>query len=83
VAGTLRRYGNDIACLTLEPIMCINGVIPPHDGFLEALRNLIAQCGAVLMFNGAIAEFRVGLGGAQGYYHGGCGQCCQYNEMGR
>ena len=68
VADVLRRYGNEIACLILEPIMCNNGVIPPQEGFLDTLRHLTTQHGVVLIFDETITGFRVGLGGAQGYY---------------
>jgi len=68
VAEMLRRYGNEIACLILEPIMCNNGVIPPQDGFLDTLRRLTTQHGVVLIFDETITGFRVGLAGAQGYY---------------
>lgn len=68
VEAALRRHGNDIACLILEPIMCNNGVIPPQDGFLEALRRLTEQHRVLLIFDETITGFRVALGGAQGYY---------------
>jgi glutamate-1-semialdehyde 2,1-aminomutase len=43
-------------------------VVTPKEGFLEALRELTEQHGAVLIFDEVITGFRLALGGAQEYY---------------
>ena len=44
------------------------GVVPPKNGFLETLREVTNQAGAVLIFDEVITGFRVALGGAQSLY---------------
>lgn len=61
------RQGEAIAALVVEPVMGAGGVIEARPGFLQALRELTARHGALLVFDEIIA-LRVGLGGAQGRY---------------
>jgi glutamate-1-semialdehyde 2,1-aminomutase len=68
VEKTIKRYGNEIAAIIAEPIMCNNGVIPPTEGFLEGLREITKKHEVVLIFDETITGFRIGLSGAQGYY---------------
>jgi glutamate-1-semialdehyde 2,1-aminomutase len=44
------------------------GCVPPQPGFLEALREITAQYGALLIFDEVMTGFRVAYGGAQGLY---------------
>jgi glutamate-1-semialdehyde 2,1-aminomutase len=44
------------------------GVVPPKSGFLEFLREITAQYGALLIFDEVITGFRLSLGGAQKYF---------------
>ena len=60
--------GNNIACLIVEPIGGNMGVVPPQPGFLEELRKVTSQAGAILIFDEVITGFRVALGGAQSFY---------------
>jgi glutamate-1-semialdehyde 2,1-aminomutase len=62
------RYGEEIAAVICEPMLCNSGCIPPDPGFLEFLRNVTRDYGAVLIFDEVITGFRLGLSGAQGYY---------------
>lgn len=62
-------YGRDIAGIIVEPIAANNNVILPNPGFLDGLRNLCDQYGAVLIFDEVITGFRVALGGAQELYN--------------
>ncbi len=59
------KEGDEIACLIVEPIAGNMGVIPPGEGFLQALRDVTQEHGALLIFDEVISGFRVGLGGAQ------------------
>jgi glutamate-1-semialdehyde 2,1-aminomutase len=56
------------ACVFVEPVAGNMGVVPPADGFLEGLRRLCSQSGALLVFDEVITGFRVGRGGAQERY---------------
>jgi glutamate-1-semialdehyde 2,1-aminomutase len=57
--------GDSIAALIMEPIPCNQGVFYPANGYLEAVRKLTADAGAVLVFDEVITGFRHALGGAQ------------------
>ncbi|MEX1018183.1 MAG: aspartate aminotransferase family protein [Litorilinea sp.] len=57
--------GDTIAAIMLEPVMCNTGAIPPEPGFLEGLRKLCDDHGALLYFDETITGFRLSLGGAQ------------------
>jgi glutamate-1-semialdehyde 2,1-aminomutase len=65
LADTIRREGNNIAAVITEPVMCNTGCILPEPGYLEAMRELTARHGIVLLFDEVITGFRLGLGGAQ------------------
>ncbi len=60
--------GDNIACVIVEPVGGNMGVVPPRDGFLETIRDVTSQVGAVLIFDEVITGFRVALGGAQSLY---------------
>ena len=53
------------ACVFVEPVAGNMGVVPPAEGFLEGLRRLCDECGALLVFDEVITGFRVARGGAQ------------------
>jgi glutamate-1-semialdehyde 2,1-aminomutase len=55
----------EVACVMLEPIAGNMGVVLPRPGFLETLRELTAQDGALLLFDEVITGFRAAYGGAQ------------------
>jgi len=57
--------GEHVACVIVEPVAANMGVVPPADGFLEGLRELCSEVGALLVFDEVITGFRLGLGGAQ------------------
>ena len=63
-----RQQGEDIACVIVEPVAGNMNCVPPAPGFLETLREVCSACGAVLIFDEVMTGFRLGLGGAQGYY---------------
>jgi glutamate-1-semialdehyde 2,1-aminomutase len=57
--------GHDVAALLAEPFPANMGLVPPEPGFLELLRELATEHGAVLIFDEVITGFRVSSGGAQ------------------
>src|SRR5262249_52396035 len=62
---TFASHGEDIACVIVEPIAGNMGLVLPNDGYLEGLRAITKQHGALLIFDEVITGFRVGYGGAQ------------------
>lgn len=59
---------DSIAAVIVEPVAANAGVILPKPGFLQALRDITARHGALLVFDEVITGFRLGLGGAQGLF---------------
>jgi glutamate-1-semialdehyde 2,1-aminomutase len=59
------RYGDEIACVIVEPVAGNMGVVPPRPGFLEALRKITESRGIVLIFDEVITGFRLTYGGYQ------------------
>ncbi len=59
---------HDVAAVLAEPIAANMGVVPPTPGFLELLRALSAEAGALLIFDEVITGFRAARGGAQELY---------------
>lgn len=57
--------GDQIACIIVEPVAGNMNCIPPVEGFLETLRQVCDESGAVLIFDEVMTGFRVALGGAQ------------------
>jgi glutamate-1-semialdehyde 2,1-aminomutase len=64
----LRRRGEDVAAVIVEPVAGNMGVVAPVPGFLETLREETARVGALLIFDEVVTGFRLGWGGAQGRY---------------
>jgi len=54
-----------IAAIIVEPVAGNMGCVPPAPGFLEALREITARYGSLLIFDEVMTGFRVALGGAQ------------------
>src|ERR1700686_3209379 len=61
-------HANQIAAVIVEPVVGNMGCVPPVPGFLEALREITASHGALLIFDEVMTGFRVALGGAQQRY---------------
>ncbi len=68
VRAAFAAHGPNIACMILEPVAGNMGVIPPEPGYLEGLRALTREHGALLIFDEVMTGFRVSLGGAQKRY---------------
>ena len=64
----VRAYPGQIACVIVEPVAGNMGVVPPAPGFLQGLRRLTEESGALLVFDEVITGFRVAYGGAQHIY---------------
>ncbi len=68
VRDCFAKMGKEIAAVIVEPIAGNMGVVPPEPGFLEGLREITREHGALLIFDEVITGFRVSLGGAQALY---------------
>ncbi|WP_410678790.1 glutamate-1-semialdehyde 2,1-aminomutase [Avibacterium paragallinarum] len=68
VKHAFEQYPQDIACVIIEPVAGNMNCIPPKAGFLQQLRKLCDQYGALLIIDEVMTGFRVALGGAQQYY---------------
>jgi glutamate-1-semialdehyde 2,1-aminomutase len=68
VRAAFAESGQDVACVSVEPVAGNVNCIPPLPGFLETLREQCTQHGAVLIFDEVMTGFRVALGGAQQLY---------------
>jgi glutamate-1-semialdehyde 2,1-aminomutase len=62
----LEKYGEQVAMLHMEPILCNGGCCPPRPGYMERVRELCNKYGIVLSFDEVITGFRVALNCAQG-----------------
>jgi glutamate-1-semialdehyde 2,1-aminomutase len=65
IRAAFEARGGEVAAVIMEPFPCNGGVIPPAPGFLELVRRLCDEHGALLVFDEVITGFRVALGGAQ------------------
>jgi glutamate-1-semialdehyde 2,1-aminomutase len=66
--GALEGHPGEVAAIIVEPIAGNMGVIPPANGYLEGLRALCNEFGALLVFDEVITGFRASKGGAQQRY---------------
>ena len=64
----MKQHGPELAAVITEPIMANMGCILPHDGYLQLLRALTQQCGALLILDEVVTGFRYAPGGCQEYY---------------
>jgi glutamate-1-semialdehyde 2,1-aminomutase len=63
---TVRRYGDEIAIIHFEGIVCNHFNLMPRPGYLERMRELCTKHGIVMSMDEVITGFRLGLSGAQG-----------------
>src|SRR5450432_1048857 len=68
VEQAFRAHGDRIAAIIVEPVAGNMGCVPPVPGYLEALREITARYGALLIFDEVMTGFRVAFGGAQQLY---------------
>ncbi len=69
VKYAFEQFGEDIACIIVEPVAGNMGVVPPLPGFLEGLREVTTQYGALLIFDEVMTGFRVAYNCAQSYFN--------------
>src|SRR5512138_1351083 len=69
VEALFRKYSGQVAAIIVEPVAGNMGVVPPQPGFLEGLRKMTAENGALLIFDEVMTGFRVHKGGAQALYN--------------
>ena len=69
VREAFKTDGYHVACIIVEPVAGNMNCIPPRPGFLETLREVCDEYGAVLIFDEVMTGFRVALGGAQAHYN--------------
>ena len=62
------EVGGEIAAVIIEPVVGNANCLPPREGYLQHLRELCTQHGALLIFDEVMTGFRVALGGAQARY---------------
>ena len=62
---TFAQIGGEIACVIVEPFAGNMNLVRPSESFVQALRELTAKHGAVLIYDEVMTGFRVALGGAQ------------------
>ena len=68
VQALFEKYGDDIACVIVEPVAGNMNCVLPLREFLPGLRALCDRFGSVLLFDEVMTGFRVALGGAQEHY---------------
>ena len=68
VTHAMDEHGDDIAAIIVEPVAGNMGCVPPAEGFLQGLRQICDERGALLIFDEVMTGFRVSYGGAQTLY---------------
>ena len=68
VEALMKANPGQVAAVIVEPVAANMGVVPPQPGFLQGLRRLCDESGALLIFDEVITGFRLAPGGAQEYY---------------
>ena len=68
VRTLLEANRGQVAAVIVEPVAANMGVVPPKPGFLQGLRQLCDEFGALLIFDEVITGFRLAPGGAQSYF---------------
>lgn len=68
VENLMEANKNQVAAIIVEPVAANMGVVLPKPGFLEGLRKLCDESGALLIFDEVITGFRLAFGGAAEYF---------------
>lgn len=64
LAEVMARYGDRVACILTEPIVGNMGIVAPHPGYLDAMKEMAHRFGALLIFDEVITAFRFHYGSA-------------------
>jgi glutamate-1-semialdehyde 2,1-aminomutase len=64
----MKQHGRELAAVISEPIMANMGCIPPREGYLQRIRELTRDCGALFILDEVVTGFRYAAGGCQEYY---------------
>lgn len=64
----LDRWGDQLACVLVEPIVGNFGIVEPKEGFLQAVNDLTHEVGALVIYDEVITAFRFTYGSAQQVY---------------
>ncbi|MFC4410201.1 glutamate-1-semialdehyde 2,1-aminomutase [Chungangia koreensis] len=59
------KWGDEIACILVEPIVGNFGIVEPNEGFLKTVHELARKHGALIVYDEVITAFRFHYGGAQ------------------
>ncbi|HET7294817.1 MAG TPA: glutamate-1-semialdehyde 2,1-aminomutase [Vicinamibacteria bacterium] len=65
VQRIVEAHGSDLAAVIVEPVAGNMGCVAPHPDYLQGLRRLTRDCGAVLILDEVMTGFRLARGGAQ------------------
>jgi glutamate-1-semialdehyde 2,1-aminomutase len=68
VERVVAAHGDDLAAVIIEPVAGNMGCVGPHEGYLQAMREITKRCRALLIFDEVMTGFRLALGGAQQLY---------------
>ncbi|GIO27844.1 glutamate-1-semialdehyde 2,1-aminomutase [Ornithinibacillus bavariensis] len=64
----LDKWGDDLACVLVEPIVGNFGIVEPKEGFLQAVNDLTHEVGALVIYDEVITAFRFTYGSSQQIY---------------
>ena len=64
-AEAMERWGEEIACILVEPIVGNFGIVEPKKGYLEKVHRIAHEKGALIVYDEVITAFRFHYGGAQ------------------
>ena len=68
VEALFKKFPGEISAIIVEPVAGNMGVVPPTEGFLQGLRKLTSEHGALLIFDEVMTGFRAHLNGVQALY---------------
>lgn len=64
-AEAMEKWGHEIACILVEPIVGNFGIVEPKEGYLNEVHRIAKEKGALIVYDEVITAFRFHYGGAQ------------------
>ncbi|MFZ3578006.1 glutamate-1-semialdehyde 2,1-aminomutase [Virgibacillus sp. DJP39] len=64
----IKKWGDEVAAVLVEPIVGNFGIVEPHEGFLQAVNDITHNAGALVIYDEVITAFRFTYGSAQQIY---------------